>query len=108
MEQVTHTRIHRVSTLNHFRSAKTDKQILKTVPAGHRYSVVECLECECSADLDIDFEVDVIDLLAIIDEWGPCVGCATDFDGNGEVDILDLLVILDQWGSCPEPEALTP
>lgn len=84
------------------------RQRYRNVPAGHRYSVVECLECECGADLDFDFEVDVLDLLVILDQWGICSGCSADFNGDDGVDILDLLIILDQWGSCPEPEALTP
>ena len=78
------------------------------VPAGHRYDVVECIECECGADLDLDFEVDVLDLLVIIDQWGDCEECEADFNRDGVIDILDLLVVIDQWGDCPEPEALTP
>ncbi len=55
----------------------------------------------CSADVDGDGTVGVSDLLAVVDQWGPCSGCNSDIDGDGEVGIGDLLSIVDLWGNCP-------
>jgi hypothetical protein len=47
--------------------------------------------------------VDVDDLLAIINDWGRCVGCAADIappGGNGMVDVDDLLKVINDWGFC--------
>jgi len=57
-------------------------------------------EVEVVGDVNGDGIVDVLDLLQIILEWGPCppVDCSSDADGNGVVDIEDLLVVLSAWG----------
>jgi hypothetical protein len=49
--------------------------------------------------------VDVDDLLAVINSWGPCKGdCHADIApagaGNGIVDVDDLLVVINNWGTC--------
>ncbi|MDG1838654.1 MAG: FG-GAP repeat protein [Phycisphaerales bacterium] len=54
----------------------------------------------CSGDLDGDVDVDVNDLLAIINAWGPCTGCLEDIDGNGIVGADDLLEVIGAWGWC--------
>jgi V8-like Glu-specific endopeptidase len=51
------------------------------------------------ADVDKDGEVGVIDLLAVIDQWG--TGGSADVNGDGVVDVGDLLAIVDAWGQCP-------
>jgi hypothetical protein len=56
---------------------------------------------ECVGDLNGDGEVDVLDLLQLLDSWGPCPGCDADLNGDDEVDVLDLLILLDAWGPCP-------
>ncbi len=50
------------------------------------------------ADLNQDGSVDVLDLLILLADWGPCPDCPADLDGNGVVDVLDLLELLSQWG----------
>ena len=50
--------------------------------------------------------VDVDDLLAIINSWGPCGAgfCTGDIAppaGNSQVDVDDLLLVINQWGQCP-------
>ena len=39
------------------------------------------------------------DLWILLAAWGN-PGGDSDLDGSGEVDILDLLELLSQWGSC--------
>ncbi len=66
---------------------------------GDNYIDANCPDC--FEDIDGNGAVDVLDLLAVISQWGSCPGCPEDFDGNGVVDIMDLLAVLDNWGSCP-------
>ncbi len=67
-------------------------------------------ECEVKVgDGNGDGIIDVVDLLALLDAWGPCPGscelpCAFDLTGPaGEtdcvVDIFDLLELLANWGA---------
>lgn len=55
-------------------------------------------------DLDGDGHVDITELLAVIDAWGPCpadppgAACAADIDGDGSVGVGDLLLLLANWG----------
>ena len=68
--------------------------------AGGNTFDVGCENNSCSADIDGDGSVNVVDLLAIIDSWGSCSGCPEDIDGNGMVDVTDLLTIVGDWGPC--------
>ena len=43
----------------------------------------------------------IADLPSLLDEWGLNAGGPPDFDGDGNVGILDLLFLLDNWGPCP-------
>lgn len=65
-------------------------------------------EYECWADVDLDGQVAILDLLAVISAWGPCDGSddciQADFLVDGVIDIHDLLGILDAWGSCSTSE----
>jgi len=58
--------------------------------------------CEARGDLNGDGIVDVVDLLVLLGQWGPCPPpdepCPADLDGNGVVDVLDLLALLGNWG----------
>lgn len=49
-------------------------------------------------DVNGDGVVNVIDLLAVLSAWGPCLACPEDLDGNGAVDVGDLLTVLAHWG----------
>jgi hypothetical protein len=55
----------------------------------------------CPWDLDGNNVVNVFDLLALLDSWGPCPGCPADFNGDNVVNVFDLLPLLDNWGPCP-------
>jgi subtilisin-like proprotein convertase family protein len=57
-------------------------------------------EAMCPGDLNDDGAVDVLDLLLLLDAWGPCTGCDADLNSDGAVDVLDLLLLLDAWGPC--------
>jgi hypothetical protein len=50
-------------------------------------------------DTDCDQRVNVIDLLAVLRDWGPCRGCPTDFTGDDLVASDDLMIVLDAWRS---------
>ncbi|MCH2132480.1 MAG: glycoside hydrolase family 9 protein [Phycisphaerales bacterium] len=53
-------------------------------------------------DTDGNGQVDVTDLLAVVDEWGPCSGCGADVNDSGAVDVMDMLLVLDAWGACDD------
>lgn len=57
----------------------------------------------CMEDLNNDGDVNVIDVLGILAQWGPCPNpddCAADFNGNGGVDVDDLLALIIVFGPC--------
>jgi hypothetical protein len=53
------------------------------------------------ADVNGDGMVDVLDLIQVILDWGPCpdppLTCPADVDGNGVVDVLDLVAVILGW-----------
>lgn len=59
------------------------------------------------ADITFDGQVDVSDLLAVINAWGPCPepcppSCAADIappGGDCAVNVIDLLMVINNWGS---------
>ncbi|MHC4421013.1 MAG: right-handed parallel beta-helix repeat-containing protein [Planctomycetota bacterium] len=55
----------------------------------------------CPWDLDSDGNVNVVDLLIVIANWGPCEDCPADFNDDGFVNVLDLLALIGNWGPCP-------
>ena len=52
-------------------------------------------------DVNGDGKVDVLDLLIVLGDWGPCPPppeeCPADINGDGVVDVLDLLIVLGNW-----------
>jgi hypothetical protein len=60
-------------------------------------------QCEppalCLGDTNIDYNVDVLDLLYVIAVWNT-ENPAGDINEDGRVDILDLLAVLSNWGQC--------
>jgi hypothetical protein len=60
---------------------------------------VQSFELDCAAaDLNCDGSTNVLDLLILLDSWGPCPGCPADLNGDGEVSVQDLLALLEAWG----------
>jgi hypothetical protein len=65
----------------------------------------------CRADTNSDGRVNVNDLLAVINAWGPCPvagPCSADVApgncngiGDGVVNVNDLLAVINGWGCCP-------
>ena len=55
----------------------------------------------CPGDVDLDGQVRVDDLLAILSDWGECLECPSDITDDGIVDVDDLLLVLGAWGPCP-------
>ncbi|MHC5024239.1 MAG: hypothetical protein ACYTGG_10070 [Planctomycetota bacterium] len=53
---------------------------------------------DCADDNKV---VDIVDLLALLAEWGGTGSC--NVNGIGVVDIVDLLALLANWGPCPTP-----
>lgn len=56
----------------------------------------------CPSDFNVDLEVDIQDLLALLGNWGDLENehDAGDTDGNGDVDVHDLMKCISQWGPC--------
>ena len=48
-------------------------------------------------DVTGDGYVNIDDLLAVINAWGPCSSCPADLDNNGVVNIDDLLMVINNW-----------
>ena len=63
--------------------------------------IVEFETTTCPSDLNDNQAVDIQDLLAVIDAWGPCTDCDADINQSGAVDVADLLAIIENWGACP-------
>jgi hypothetical protein len=64
----------------------------------------ECDLLKCAADVTGNGMVNIDDLLALINSWGPCSGCPEDVapppGGDGVVNIDDLLYLINSWGAC--------
>jgi hypothetical protein len=48
-------------------------------------------------DVNGDGLVDVADILAVVDAWGPCLSCPEDLNGDGFFDVVDLLEVVGNW-----------
>jgi acetyl esterase/lipase len=63
--------------------------------------IPQLLALDRTADLDRDGVVGVVDLLAMLQDWGSCpdlpVDCPADIDGSGYVSTDDLLTLLAAW-----------
>lgn len=54
----------------------------------------------CPPDVTCSGMVNVDDLLAVLNNWGPCEDCPEDITNSGSVNVDDLLAVLNNWGSC--------
>ncbi len=60
----------------------------------------------CQGDINKDCKVNVNDLLAVINAWGPCPQpcrpyCPADINHDCQVNVADLLAVINRWGPCP-------
>lgn len=65
--------------------------------------VGDVCEPACPADISGNGTVDVDDLLAVVNSWGPCQGCLADIapsGGDGQVNVDDLLTVINNFGTC--------
>ncbi len=56
------------------------------------------------ADFNHNGAVDILDLISLINAFGPCAGCPEDFvppGGDGDVSITDLIALINAFGPCP-------
>jgi len=71
-----------------------DNEITPNVDMG-------AIEETCPADVDLDGNVDLDDLIQIHDAFAdPASGSKEDINGDGVIDIDDLLDAIDDWGIC--------
>jgi hypothetical protein len=61
---------------------------------------IDAVVIPCPADINSNGTVNIDDLLAVINAWGPCAGCPADINQNGVVNIDDLLAVINAWGQC--------
>jgi len=54
----------------------------------------------CSADLNGDNSVDIVDLLEVLAAWN-MTNSSSDINTDGIVNVLDLLELIAAWGPCP-------
>lgn len=98
----------------HWANLSGDVQIDGGVPTTYLdYATISAdSSLTCYGDITTDGEVNVLDLLAVIGEWGPCpnpqkyvcradIKCPTQCDGDGVVNVIDLLAVISGWGPCP-------
>jgi hypothetical protein len=75
-----------------------------TSPGGEIRGQIIFPEPGCAADVVCDNEVNVLDLLEVLSNWGPYSPCppflAADVNEDCTVDVLDLLEVLSSWGPC--------
>jgi hypothetical protein len=60
----------------------------------------------CLSDIDHNHVVNVGDLLAVINNWGPCAPpcppyCSPDINHDCVTNAGDLLAVINAWGPCP-------
>ena len=66
--------------------------------AGYIRLLAEFLPAILPGDVDGDGVVGVLDVLAVLADWGPCPpDCPADVNGDGAVNVLDVLAVLAAW-----------
>lgn len=79
------------------------------VGPGTQCGAGTCEAQPCPGNTNGDGAVDVGDLLAVINGWGPCppppAACPADVapppNGDDQVNVSDLLAVINGWGPCP-------
>ena len=68
--------------------------------AAYGYEYTPTLMLQCNGDFDGDGEVGILDLLALLANWGEPHVVVGDMDCDGDADVSDLLELINVWGSC--------
>jgi probable HAF family extracellular repeat protein len=87
-------------TIVNIRGITSDGQLAATgeYPDGRkRPYLLTPISTSAPEDVNGDGVVDVIDLLAVVGNWGPCKLCVEDINGDGVVDVVDLLAVISAW-----------
>ncbi|MDG1137860.1 MAG: dockerin type I domain-containing protein [Phycisphaerales bacterium] len=58
----------------------------------------DCGDPTVPGDVNGDRSVNVTDLLAVMDVWGPCEGCPADLNNDGFVNVVDFLEVVGNCG----------
>jgi hypothetical protein len=69
----------------------------KSAPAAMDSVMIDLDDTTAEGDVNGDGVVDVIDLLLVLADYGPCAGCDSDINGDGVVDVTEVLIILAGW-----------
>jgi hypothetical protein len=79
----------------------TDCSALFAVEYLPQEVTLEVIQTQPVGDVNCDGLVNVDDLFAVLQAWGPCddfSDCSADLTGDGTVNIDDLFTILQNWG----------
>jgi probable HAF family extracellular repeat protein len=77
-------------------------QILAYGPPGHGPKLLTPIDPPVG-DVNTDCTVDVLDLIELLEHWGPTTFDSADLDSNGVVNVFDLLILLGNWGATAMP-----
>jgi hypothetical protein len=68
------------------------------IPSGDRVALRLTPVVSPPGDCDCNGVVNIDDLLAVINQWGPAIPTTTaDFDNNGTVGLEDLMEVIRLW-----------
>lgn len=87
-----------------FTAADSGSSTQSVVEAGVDAISVYAMDCDdanlCPGDVNSDGNVNVIDLLIAIADWGMSDSPA-DINDDGDVNVSDVLLLIGAWGACP-------
>jgi hypothetical protein len=77
---------------------------LNKFPTSQTFSLGQIYRTTCpnSVDVNGDRIVNLLDIVILLDAWGPCttVACAnSDFNCDGVINLLDIVLILSKYGT---------
>ena len=75
-------------------------QVCPTYPEiGDYYDVDNPPDVGCTGDINLDGNVTVADMLAVLSEFGCTQSCASDVNADGVVTVTDVLALLGLFGT---------
>jgi hypothetical protein len=67
---------------------------------GPPLALLRLVTVRCVGDITADGQINIVDLLAVISNWGQTGTNPADVNGDGIVNIADLLAVIAGWGPC--------